>query len=172
MAEVSAGAARRVREARGAVDDSPALHLHRGRRARAASAARHSRRHQSASTLRSSNTATARRRSRRMVGAAWGAGAPSGRACRGWCAHVPRGRAPAPHAPCDASQSMRLPLLPLLVLPLVLARPAAGEHTPYILLRTFSGLSHGKSCLSTIKFFSLTNLYNFAKSSKLGVCFF
>ncbi|CAH2089467.1 unnamed protein product [Euphydryas editha] len=33
----------------------------------------------------------------------------------------------APHAPaCDVSGSMRLPLLPLLVLPLVLVRPAAG----------------------------------------------
>ena len=60
------------------------------------------------------------------------------------CAHVPRRHtrhaAPssaaagdehrAPHAPaCDASGSMRLPLLPLFVLPLVLVRPAAGENT-------------------------------------------
>ncbi|CAF4806227.1 unnamed protein product [Pieris macdunnoughi] len=38
----------------------------------------------------------------------------------------------APHAPaCDATGSMRLPLLPLLVLPLVLARPAAGENILY-----------------------------------------
>ncbi|XP_075980949.1 follistatin [Anticarsia gemmatalis] len=65
-----------------------------------------------------------------------------GGTCRGWvCAHVPGARPPrrphsaaaagverrAPHAPaCDASGSMRLPLLPLLVLPLVLARPAAA----------------------------------------------
>lgn len=57
---------------------------------------------------------------------------------RGWvCAHVPapgphsataaRVERRAPHAPaCDATGSMRLPLLPLLVLPLVLVRPAAA----------------------------------------------
>ncbi|XP_069361591.1 follistatin-A isoform X1 [Maniola hyperantus] len=80
------------------------------------------------------------------------------------CAHVPRwrrsGRARraadrpacssvaageqrrAPHAPaCDASPSMRLPLLPLLVLPLVLVRPAAAGIC-------WSGMERGGRCSS------------------------
>ncbi|KAG6449690.1 hypothetical protein O3G_MSEX006169 [Manduca sexta] len=48
----------------------------------------------------------------------------------------------APHAPaCDASGSMRLPLLPLLVLPLVLARPAAAGIC-------WTGMDRGGRCSS------------------------
>ncbi|XP_039758994.1 follistatin-A [Pararge aegeria] len=47
-----------------------------------------------------------------------------------------------PHAPaCDASSSMRLPLLPLLVLPLVLVRPAAAGIC-------WSGMERGGRCSS------------------------
>ncbi|CAH2042312.1 unnamed protein product, partial [Iphiclides podalirius] len=74
--------------------------------------------------------------------------------CRRW-AHVPRRRArrgrhsvaaagaelTAPAPACDASASMRLPLLPLLVLPLVLARPAAAGIC-------WSGMERGGRCSS------------------------
>lgn len=69
----------------------------------------------------------------------------SGRARRAAGAARQRSAAPAgeersePHAPaCDHSGSMRLPLLPLLVLPLVLVRPAAGE-TSFIYERASVG---------------------------------
>lgn len=63
------------------------------------------------------------------------------RAARGRLRHsaaAAGGERTAPAPTCDASASMRLPLLPLLVLPLVL-RPAAGQYTtPYIYLLTFT----------------------------------
>lgn len=65
--------------------------------------------------------------------------------------------AATPHAPaCAASPSMRLPLLPLLVLPLVLARPAAGEQ--YLSL-IFLQILHTLPVLH--KFFSGKSLVNF-----------
>lgn len=110
---------------------APPLHLHsRG-------AADRARRH----SVRVDSPIGQHRRQRRMCRAAGGA-ATCCPTCGGWvCAHVPgrprqprRSAAPAgverraPHAPaCAASGSMRLPLLPLIVL--VLARPAAGEHS-------------------------------------------
>lgn len=61
---------------------------------------------------------------------------------RRWvCAHVPRYNAPAPT--CDASGSMRLPLLPLLVLPLMLARPAAAGIC-------WTGMDRGGRCSSVM----------------------
>lgn len=68
----------------------------------------------------------------------------------------------APHAPaCHASGSMRLPLLPLLVLPLVLARPAAGE--PNIITYTHHTTHHSEVPLSLLKFcreIAFRELYN------------
>ncbi|XP_026320851.1 follistatin-A [Hyposmocoma kahamanoa] len=82
-----------------------------------------------------------------------GAAATAGTCCtRAACRHVRAARqrpsaAPAggqrtaPHAPQCAHRSMRLPLLPLLVLPLVLARPAAAGIC-------WTGMDRGGRCSS------------------------